>query len=144
MDYCDTEWFALETNRDHSVVFEIASKYCISDSFLAPTSNAEEAEVERFYEDLQDLLELTSKKDVLFIIGDWNAKVGSQEIPGATGKLGLGIRNEAGQRLIEFCQENALVITNTLFQQHKRRLYTWTLPDGQHQNQIDYILCSQR
>ena len=92
----------------------------------APTSNAEEAEVERFYEDLQDLLELTPKKDVLFIIGDWNAKVGSQETPGVTGKFGLGIWNEAGQRLIEFCQENALVITNTLFQQHKRRLYTWT------------------
>ena len=79
----------------------------------APTSNAEEAEVQRFYEDLQDLLELTPKKDVLFIIGDWNAKVGSQETPGVTGKFGLGIRNEAGQRLIEFCQENALVITNT-------------------------------
>ena len=86
----------------------------------APTSNAEEAEVERFYEDLQDLLELTPKKDVLFIIGDWNAKVGSQETPGVTGKFGLGIQNEAGQRLIEFCQENALVIANTIFQQHKR------------------------
>ena len=98
----------------------------------APTSNAEEAEIERFYEDLQDLLELTDKKDVLFIIGDWNAKVGSQEIPEVTGKFGLGIWNEAGQRLIEFCQENALVIANTLFQQHKRRLYTWTSPDGQH------------
>ena len=110
----------------------------------APTSNAEEAEVEWFYEDLQDLLELTPKKDDLFIIGDWNAKVGSQEIPGVTGKFGLGIQNEAGQRLIEFCQENALVIANTLFQQHKRRLYTWTSPDGQYQNQIDYILCSQR
>ena len=92
----------------------------------APTSNAEEAEVEQFYEDLQDLLELTPQKDVLFIIGDWNAKVGSQETPGVTGKFGLEIRNEAGQTLIEFCQENALVITNTLFQQHKRRLYTWT------------------
>ena len=77
-------------------------------------------------------------------IGDWNAKVGSQETPGVTGKFGLGIRNEAGQRLIEFCQENALVVANTLFQQHKRRLYTWTSPDGQHRNQIDYILCSQR
>ena len=96
----------------------------------APTSNAEEAEVDRFYEDLQDLLELTPKKDVLFIVGDWNAKVGSQETPGVADKFGLEIRNEAGQRLIEFCQENALVITNTLFQQHKRRLYTWTLPDG--------------
>ena len=101
-----------------------------------PTSNAEEAEVERFYEDLQDLLELTPKKDVLFIIGDWNAKVESQETPGVTGKFGLGIRNEAGQRQIEFCQENVAVIANTL--------YTWTSPDGQHQNQIDYILCSQR
>ena len=87
-----------------------------------------EAEVERFYEDLQDLLELTHKKDALFIIGDWYAKVGSQETPGVTGKFGLGIWNEAGQRLIEFCQENALVIANTLFQQHKRRLYTWTSP----------------
>ena len=92
----------------------------------APTSNAKEAEVERFYEDLQDLLELTPKRDVLLIIGDWDAKVGSQETPGVTGKFGLGIRNEAGKRLIEFCQENALVIANTLFQQHKRRLYTWT------------------
>ena len=110
----------------------------------APTSNAEEAEVEWFSEDLQDLLELTPKKDVLFIIGDWNAKVGSQELPGVTGKFGLGVRNEAGQRLTEFCQESALVIANTLFQQHKRRLYTWTSPDGQYRNQIDYILCSQR
>ena len=92
------------------------------------TSNAEEAEVERFYEDLQELLELTPKKDVLFIIGDWNGKVGSQETPRVTGKLGLGIRNKAGQRLIEFWQENALVIANTLFQQHKRRLYIWTSP----------------
>ena len=110
----------------------------------APTSNTEEAEVEQFYEDLQDLLELTPKKDILFIIRDWNAKVGSQETPGLTGKFGLGMRNEAGQRLIEICQENALVIANTLFQQHKRRLYTWTSPDGQHRNQIDSILCSQR
>ena len=109
-----------------------------------PTSNIEETEVERFYEDLQDLLELTPKKDVLFITGDWNAKVGSQEIPGITGKFGLGVQNEPGQRLTEFCQENALVIENTLFQQHKRTLYTWTSPDGQYQNQIDDILCSQR
>ena len=98
----------------------------------APTSNAEEAEVEQFYEDLQDLLELTPKKDVLFIIGDWNAKIGSQEIPGVTDKFGLGVYNETRQRLTEFCQENALVIANTLFQQHKRRLYTWTSPDGQY------------
>ena len=98
----------------------------------APTSNAEEAAVEWFYEDLQYLLELTPQKDVLFIIVDWNAKVRSQETPGVTGKFGLGVQNEAGQRLIEFCQENALVIANTLFQQHKRRLYTWTSSDGQH------------
>ena len=90
----------------------------------APTSNPEEAEVEQFYEDLQDLLELTPEKDVLFLIGAWNAKVGSQETSGVTGKFGLGVRNEAGQRLIEFCQENTLVLANTLFQQHKRRLYT--------------------
>ena len=99
-----------------------------SNPSLCPNHNAEEAEVEQFYEDLQDLLELTPKKDVLFIIGDWSAKVGNQETPGVTGKFGLGIRNEAGQRLIEFCQENALVIANTLFQQHKRRLYTWPPP----------------
>ena len=86
----------------------------------APTSNAEETEVEQLHEDLQDLLELPPQKDVLFIIGDWNAKVGSQETPGVTGKFGLGVQNEAGQRLIELCQENTLVITNTLFQQHKR------------------------
>ena len=109
----------------------------------APTSNAEEAEVEWFYEDLQDLLEQTPIKDVLFIIGDWNAKVGSQETPGVTGKFSLGVQNEAGQRLTEFCQENAMVIANTLFQHHKRRLSTWTSSDGQHQYQIDYILCSQ-
>ena len=110
----------------------------------APTSNAEEAEVEQFYEDLQDLLELTPRKDVLFIIGDWNAKVGSQETPAVTGKFGLAVQNEAGQRLIEFCQENALVIANTLFQQHMRRIYIWTSSDGQHQNQTDYTLCSKR
>ena len=98
----------------------------------APTSNAEEAEVEWCYEDLQDLLEITPQKDVFFIIEDWNAKAGSQEIPGVTGKFGLEVQKEAGQRLIEFCQENALVIANTFFQQQKRRLYTWTLPDGQH------------
>jgi len=110
----------------------------------APTSNAEEAEVGQFYEDLEDLLELTPKKDVLFVIRDWNAKVGSQETPDVTGKFGLGVQNEAGKRLTEFCLDNALIIANTLFQQHKRRLYTWTSPDGQHQNQIDYVLCSQR
>ena len=89
----------------------------------APTSNTEEAKVEWFYEDLQGLPELTPKKGVLFIIGDWNTKVGSQEIPGVTGKFGLGVQNKAGQRLIEFCQENTLVIENTLFQQHKRRKF---------------------
>ena len=96
------------------------------------TSNPEQAEVAWFYEDLQDLLELKPKKDVLFIIGDWNAKVGSEETLGITCKFGIGVQNEAGQRLIEFCQENAQVIANTLFQQHKTRLYTWTSPDGQH------------
>ena len=90
----------------------------------APTTDAEEVETDQFYEDLQHLLELTPKKDVFLILGEWNAKVGSQEIKGTTGKFGLGVQNEAGQRLIEFCQENKLVITNTLFQQHKRRLYT--------------------
>ena len=98
----------------------------------APTSNAEEPEVEWFYEDLQDCLELTPKKDVLSITEDWNAKLGSQEIPVIMGKFGLGVQNEAGQRLIAFCQENELVIANILFQQHKRRLYTWTSPDGQY------------
>ena len=105
----------------------------------APTSNTEKAEVEWFYEDLQDLLELTPKKDVYFIIGEWNVKAGSQETPGVRG---LRIQKEAGQRLTEFCQKNILVVANTLFQQHKRRLYTWTSPDGQYQNQTDYILCS--
>ena len=97
----------------------------------ALTSNAKEAEVEQFFEDLQDL-QLTPKKDVFFIIGDWNAKVGSQETPGVTGKFGFGVQNQSGQRITEFCQENTLLIANTLFQQHKRRLYTWTSPDGQH------------
>ena len=98
----------------------------------APTSNTEEAEVEWFYADVQDLLELTPPKDVLFVIGDWNARVGSQEIPGVIGKFGLGVQNKAGQMLTEFCQQNALVIVNTLFLQYKRRHYTWTSPDGQH------------
>ena len=110
----------------------------------ALTSNAEEAEFEWSYEDVQDLLELTPRKYVLFITGNWNAKVESQEIPGVRGKWVLGVPNEAGQRLTEFCQENARVIANTLFWQHKRRPYTWTSLDGQHQSQVDYILCSQR
>ena len=98
----------------------------------ALTTNAERAKVKWFYDDLQGLLELTPKRDVLFITGGWNAKGGNQEIPGVTGKFGLGIQNEAGQRLIEFCQKNTMVIAKTLFQQHKRRPYTWTSPDGQH------------
>ena len=114
----------LKNNRMISVRFQGKPFNITVIQICAPTNNAEEAEVERFYEDLQDLLELTPKEDVLFIIGDWNTKVGSQETPGVTGKFGLGIQNEAGQRLIEFCQENTLVIANTLFQQHKRRLYT--------------------
>ena len=122
----------LKNDRVVSVHFQSKSFNITVIQAYAPNGNAEEAEVERFYEDLQDLLELTPKKDVLFIIGDWNAKVGSQKTPRVTGKFGLGIWNEAGQRLIEFCQKNTLVIANTLFQQHKRRLYTWTSPDGQH------------
>ena len=110
----------------------------------APITNAKEAKVEWFYDDRQDLLELRPKKDVLFIIGNWDAKVGGKEIPGVIGKFGLGVQSEAEQRLTEVCQENALVTANTLFQQHKRRLYTWTSPDGQYQNQIDDILCSWR
>ena len=112
----------LKNDRMISLCFQGKPFSIIVIQIYAPTSNTEEAEAEQFYEDLQDLLELTPKKDVVFIIGDWNAKVGSQETPGVTGKFSLGTRNEAGQRLIEFCQENALVIANTLFQQHKRRL----------------------
>ena len=134
----------LKNNRRISVCFQGKSFSTTVIQVYAPATNAEETEVEWFCEDLQDLLELTPKKGVLFIIGDWNAKVGCQETPGVTAKFGLGVQNEAGQRLIEFCQENELDIANTLFQQHKRRLYTWTSPDGQHWNQIYYILCSQR
>jgi len=133
----------LKNDRMISVCFQGKSFNITVIQVYAPTNKTEEVEVERFYEDLQDLLELTSKKDVLFILGDWNAKVGSQETPGVTDKFGIGIQNEAGQRLIVF-PRNALVITNTLLQQHKRRLYTWISPDGQHRNQTDYILCSQR
>ena len=132
----------LKNDRMISVHFQGKPFNIMVIQVYAPTSDAEEAE--RLYEDLQDLLELTPKKDVLFIIGDWNAKVESQETPRVTGKFGLGVQNEAGQRLIEFCLENALVIANTLFQQHKRRLYTWTSPYGQHRYQIDYIHCSQK
>ena len=122
----------LKNDRMISVHFQGKSFNITVIQVYAPTSNTEETEVERFYEDLQDLLELTSKKDVLFIIGDWNAKVGSQETPGITGKFGLGVQNGAGQRLTEFCQGNTLVIANTLFHLHKIRLYTWTSPDGQY------------
>ena len=140
MQYLDaiskmTEW-SLFVSQGKLVNITVIQVYAL-------TSNAEEADVEWFYEDLQDLLEVTPQKDVLFIIGDWNAKVGSQESLEVTGKFGFGVQNEVGQRLLEFCQENALIIANTFFQQHKRRLYTWTSPDGQHWNQIDYILWSQ-
>ena len=128
---CST-WMQSQNDRMISVHFQGKPFNIMVIQVYALTSNAEEAEVERFYEDLQDLLVLTPKKDVLFIIEDWNANIGGQETPGVTGKFGLGIRNEAEQRLKEFCKENALVIANTLFQQHKRRLYTWTSPDGQH------------
>ena len=124
------DWVQSQKGRMISVRFQSKPFNIIVIQVDGPTTNAEEAEVERFYDDLQDLLELTPKKDVLFIIGDWNAK-GSQEIPGVTGKVGLGVQNEAGQRLTEFCQENSLVIANTLFQQHKRQLYMWTSPGGQ-------------
>ena len=122
----------LKNNRMISLRFQGKPFNITVIQVYAPKSNTEEAEIEWFYEVLQDLLELTPKKDILFIIADWNAKVGSQEIPGLTGILGLGIQNEAGQRLTEFCQENTLVIANILFQQHKRRLYTWTSSDRQH------------
>ena len=118
MQYLDAN---LKNDRMISVRFQGKPFNITVIQAYAPTSNAEEAEVEQFYEDLQDLLELIPPKDVLFIIGDWNAKVGSQETPGVTGKFALGMQNEAGQRLVEFCQENALVTANTLFQQHKRR-----------------------
>ena len=134
----------LKNDRMISVPFQRETFNITVIQVYAPTTNAQEAEAEWFCEDLQGLPELTPPKDVLFIIGVWNAKVGSQEIPGVTGKFGLGVQNETGQRLTELCQENTQVIANTLFQQHKRRFYTWTSPDGQHQNQIDYILCSQR
>ena len=135
---------SLKNDRMISVRFQGKPFNITVTQTYASTSNVGEVEVEWFFEDLQDLLELTPKNDVLFITGDWNAKVGSQETPGVTGKFGLRVRNEAGQRLIEFCQENTLVVANTLCQQNKRRLYTWTSPDGQHQNQIDYIICSQK
>ena len=131
-----TEWFLFVSKANHSVSWYWKS-------VPRPEINTEGADVELFCEDLQDLLELTHKKDVLFIIGDWNAKVGSQETSGITGNFGLRVQNEAGHRQIEFCQENTLVIANTLFQQPKRRLYTWTSPDDQHQNQIDYILAAK-
>ena len=114
-----------------------------SNQLVLKEINPEEAKVKQFYEDLQDLLELIPQK-MSFFIRDWNAKVGSQETPGVTGRFDLEVQKEAGQRLMEFCRENALVIANTFFQQHKRRLYTWTSPDGQHRTQIDDILCSQR
>ena len=119
----------LKNDRMISVCFQGKPFTITVIQVYAPTSNAEEVEDEQFYEDLQDLLELTPKKYVLFIVGDWSAKVGNEEIPGVTGKFGLGVQDEAGQRLTEFCQRNTLVIANTLFQQHKRRLYTWTSPD---------------
>ena len=117
----------------------------IGNSSLCPKPlMPKKVEVEWFYDNLQDFIELTPKKDVPFIIEDWNAKVGSQEIPRVTGKFGLGVANATGQGITEFCQENELVIANTLFQQHKRQLYTWTSLAGQYQNQIDYIICSRR
>ena len=123
--------YNLKNDRMISVCFQDKPFNITVIQFFAPTNNAEEAEVEQFYDDLQNLLELTHKKYALFIIGDWNAKVGGQEIPRVTGKFGLGVQNEAGQRITELCQENTLIIANTLFQQHKRRLYTWRSLDDQ-------------
>ena len=133
---------SLKNDRMISVHFQSKLFNITVMQVYAPATNAKQTEVQWFY-DLQDLLELTPKKDVLFIIRDWNAKIGSQEIPGGTGKFGLGEQNKAGQRLTEVCQEKTLVMANTLFQQHKKKLYTWTSPDGQYRNHIDYI-CSQR
>ena len=133
----------LKNSRMISICFQ-GKPFITAIRVYAPTINAEEAEDEWFWEDLQDLLESTPKKDVLFLTGYWNAKVGSQETPGVIGKFGPGVQNDAGQRLTELCKENTLVIANTLFQQHKRRVYTWSSPDGQYQNWIDGILCSQR
>ena len=132
----------LKNDRMTSVHFQSKPLNITVIQVYAPTGNAEEAEVEWFYEDLRDLLELTPRKDVLFIIGGRNAKVGSQETSGVIGKFDLGVQNETGQRLIEFYQENTLVIANTLFQQQKRRLYTWTSPDAPNRNQTYYPLCS--
>ena len=129
-------------NRMISVRFQ-GKAFDITEIWVCAPTTVKEAEVKWSYEDLQELLELTPKKDVLFIIGYWNAKAGSQEISGVTGKFGLWRQNEVGQRLTEFRQENTLVIANILLQQHKRQFYTWTSPDGQYQNQIDYILCSR-
>ena len=138
MQYLDaisktTEWSLFISKANHLI-----------SQVYAPTTNVKEAELEQFYEDLQDLLEWIPPEGVLFIIGNWNAKVGSQEIPAVPWKFGLEVQNEAGQRLTEVCQENSWVIANTLFQQHKEWPYTWTSPDGQYQNQIDYILWSWR
>ena len=135
--------WSLKNDRMISVCFQGKPFNIMVIKVYAPTTNGKEVEVEWVYEDIWDILELTQKKDVLFIVGDWIAEGGSQETPGITGKFGLGVRNEAGQRLIEFCKENKLVIANT-FQQHNRSLYTWTSPDGLHQNETDCILCGQR
>ena len=134
----------LKNNKKISVCFQGKWFNITVTQVYAPTINSKEAEVEWFYGDLQDFLELTPKKDVFFIIGDWNAKVGSQEILGVIGNFGHGVQNEAEKRLIEFCQETTLVIANSLLQQHKRWLYTSTSLDGQYRNRIDYTLCSQR
>ena len=140
MQYLDAN---LKNDRMISVHFKGKPFNITVIQVYAPTSNAEEAEVEWFFEDLQDLLQLTPPKDVLFIIWDWNEKGGSQETPGVTGKFGLGIRNEAGQRLIEFCRENALVRANTLFQQHKRRLYISISPDGQTEIRLSIFFAAK-
>ena len=135
-------FFNLKNDRMILVRFQGKPFNIIIIQIYASTANAKEAEVDQFYEDLQDLLERTTKKDVLFIIRDWNTKVGIREVPGVAGKFDLVVQNEVGQRLTEFCQENTLVRANTIFQQHKRQLYTWIRPNSQFRNEIDYILFS--
>ena len=125
---------AIKNKKMISVCFQGKSFNITVIQVYGPITNAKEAEVEWFYEDLEEFPQLTPKKYVLFIIMGWNAKVVSQRLPEVMGKFGLGVQNEARQRLTEFCQKNALVIANTLLQQHKRRLYTWTSPDGQSRN----------
>ena len=142
--YCFSTIYKVQKSLSHTICKSGTVHFNHFISSLIPCIKCSNSSSCRFYEDLQDILELTPKKDVIFIIGDWNAKVGCQEIPGVTGKFSLGVWNDVEQRLIEFCQENTLVIANIIFQQHGRQCNTWTSPDGQHWNLTDYVLCSQK